>query len=446
VRTRRYVPLALIVVAILVVLAFAARRRVEERADHRAAGLRDTLRGRLEALREHARYLARLPDAAIAPYHTYFRGHARVRLFAAAGAPLLDVERLDDQVATIDRGLTGAPPAAGGRFYVDPARTDVRPEMRNVVDFLAPRRGGGTLVLTVYAEPFLAPLRDAGGNVANDGGPPLLGPLADPRATAAGDGWVVSVPVRFRLADAGASLAIALGVVLLGGVVVVLSERQLRAQERAMVQQRLAQTERLGSLGLLAAGIAHEINNPLEGITNWLRLGNVAKAQEGFERIRSIVRDLLTFARPDAGAEEADVAASLERALELARLSRVCKGVEFSRRIDDGLRVQGAPRMLEQVFLNILLNAGAATADGDRRVDVEAARQNGRVRVSFRDHGAGIAADVLPRLFDPFFSRTGGTGLGLSVSYGLVRAVGGDLRAENAEGGGARFVVELVPR
>ena len=109
-----------------------------------------------------------------------------------------------------------------------------------------------------------------------------------------------------------------------------------------------------------------------------------------------------------------------------------------------GLLVKGAPGTLVQVFLNILLNAGAAMQNADeRRIAITARRTGTHVRIAFRDTGPGINPADLPRLFDPFFSRSSGTGLGLSVSYGMVKAAGGDLWAENADGGGARFVVEL---
>jgi len=226
---------------------------------------------------------------------------------------------------------------------------------------------------------------------------------------------------------------------------VLLLERQIRARERAAVERRLAQSERLGSIGLLACGIAHEINDPLEGIANWMQLGNLDKAQEGFEKIRTIVRDLLAFARPESAAATADVKECLDNALPLARLAGVFQGVEMELAIPGGLSVRGSPGTLEQVFLNILLNAGAAMQDADqRRVAVTAQRTADRVRIAFRDTGPGINPADMPKLFEPFFSKKGGTGLGLSVSHGIVKAAGGELSAENADGGGARFVVELA--
>jgi signal transduction histidine kinase len=230
--------------------------------------------------------------------------------------------------------------------------------------------------------------------------------------------------------------------VLLALATAVISERQLRAQERAAVEQRLAQQDRLSSLGLLAAGIAHEINNPLEGIANWLAVGDAGRAREGLERIRGIAKDLLAFARRDPGDGPADVKACVARALDLARYAQVFRAVEVEDMVPGALHVAAPARLLEQVLLNLLLNAGAVMK-GVRRVHVDAARNGTTVRIEVSDTGPGIAAADLPRLFDPFFTRTGGTGLGLCVSHGMVLACGGDLRAANAPGGGAVFTVEL---
>jgi len=99
---------------------------------------------------------------------------------------------------------------------------------------------------------------------------------------------------------------------------------------------------------------------------------------------------------------------------------------------------------LEQVLLNLLLNAGEAARDtGSPHVDVFAEAADGRVRIRLKDNGPGIAPEDLSRLFDPFFTRGSGTGLGLSVSYGILKAVGGDLRAANDAAGGACFTIEL---
>jgi signal transduction histidine kinase len=324
-------------------------------------------------------------------------------------------------------------------FLVDPRREELDPARRHVVRFVAPREGGGTIELTVLVDAFLEPLRAAGAVLRNAAGEAMLGgPGGAGRAS--GDGWTVEAPAGEG--QLGLHAALGGAVLLLALAAAVLSERQLRVQERAAVEQRLAQQDRLSSIGLLASGIAHEINNPLEGIGNWLAVGDVAKAREGLDRIRSIAKDLLSFARRDPGDGPADVKACVARALDLARYAQVFRGVEVRDGVPEALPVAAPARLLEQVLLNLLLNAGAVMK-GVRRVGIEAFRNGTTVKIEILDSGPGIAAADLPRLFDPFFSRTGGTGLGLCVSHGMVHACGGELLARNSSDGGAVFTVEL---
>jgi len=240
--------------------------------------------------------------------------------------------------------------------------------------------------------------------------------------------------------------------------IVELSLRDLTHQKE--IERRLQTAERLSSLGLLTAGVAHEINNPLEGIGNYLALlqgGNLDDAtrqtylervRHGFERIRDIVRDLLHFSRPQVGRAPVDLVQVVVRALSMASYSQLFQGVEVVRRgllPERPLPVLGDAGRLEQVVLNLLLNAGRATGQG--RVFVSAtttAEPRGRlVELSIEDEGHGIATELLDRVFDPFFTTEGGTGLGLSISYGIVKAHGGALVAGNRPEGGARFVLRL---
>ena len=214
-------------------------------------------------------------------------------------------------------------------------------------------------------------------------------------------------------------------------------------------------SERLRSLGLLTAGVAHEINNPLEGITNYLKLLRrpdaaeadrvryVDRVQHGFTRIQQIVGDLLRFARPRIGDGQADLREVIRRAVSVAQYSQPMKGVEVDVDEPSGpVVVFGDAGRLEQVLLNLLLNAGRAMA-GTGRVQVLVEQNPTDVLVRVRDEGSGIPEEDLGRIFDPFFTRSEGTGLGLAVSYGLVRAHGGSLTAANRPEGGAEFVIRL---
>lgn len=248
-----------------------------------------------------------------------------------------------------------------------------------------------------------------------------------------------------------------------------LSARRRFEAEREQMQQQLYQTAKLASLGELAAGVAHEINNPLNGVINFAQLlkdegaGRVdferqmidGIIDEG-ERIAAIVRGLLTFARNDDGRR------ALVSLPEAVSTSLALFGRQFDK---DGIKVEtdlpeDLPRVyadasrLRQVVVNMVSNAYHSLkekrAEGERLLHIAARRveRDGRdfVCVEFYDNGVGIRREALDRVFDPFFTTrrdTGGTGLGLSISFGIVREHGGIIRAESESGEFARFVLEL---
>jgi signal transduction histidine kinase len=248
------------------------------------------------------------------------------------------------------------------------------------------------------------------------------------------------------------------GIDIDGDRVVEMSLRDV-TRERALERQ-LAISERLSSLGLLTAGVAHEINNPLEGIGNYLSLLERADEPErraryleqvrhGFDRIRDLVRDLLSFARPGVGRGEADVAQVIARVAKLVRYSKDFGQVELSVvGLREPLVVAGDEGRLEQVLLNLLINGATAMGGRGRIAITVAKRERGprgepALEIAVEDQGPGIPEEHLSRIFDPFFTTTQGTGLGLAISYGIVQAHGGTLSASNRPEGGARFVLEL---
>jgi len=240
--------------------------------------------------------------------------------------------------------------------------------------------------------------------------------------------------------------------------------RQMRLEaEREGLRQQLAQSERLASLGQFVAGIAHEINNPLQGVLGHVELlidgAEVARPvratlrqiyQEG-DRAAKIVRDLLVFTGSrQMGREKVRVDRIVARSLASRRAARARAHVEVTREIDaEAPQVLGDPLRLQQAFVNVLVNAEHATAeqDGPRRIAVSVGRSaEGMVRVAIRDNGPGIAAEVLPRIFDPFFTTKDvgrGTGLGLTITYGIIQEHHGTISAANAPGGGAQFTIDL---
>jgi PAS domain S-box-containing protein len=234
--------------------------------------------------------------------------------------------------------------------------------------------------------------------------------------------------------------------------------------EREGLHARLAVSERLASIGLLAAGVAHEINNPLS--YTLLNLGCIAHltaastddpaltrciddATEGVRRVQSIVRDLRTFS--GALRDEVttfDVANPVDAALKLADHELRLRA-RVLREPAPPLMVRANEARLSQVFLNLLVNAGRALPEGDaerQEIRVAVSERRGEVLVTVSDTGAGIAPENLLRLFDPFFTTRApgqGTGLGLSICHSIVDSLGGRIEVASTVGQGSSFTVIL---
>ena len=223
-------------------------------------------------------------------------------------------------------------------------------------------------------------------------------------------------------------------------------------QER---ETKLLKAERLAGLGALAAGVAHELNNPLGvilGYTTTLRRSDIDAEtaedlriiEEEAHQCRRIVEDLVAFAREprlerttiDLPSLLRDVVARLERAGELAPNTVRIVGAPIAEVSVDGTRIG-------QVIRNLLLNA-AASAPAGEAIEIRIDDGPDEVVVRIQDHGAGITREDLPHLFEPFFSkRPGGTGLGLAVSHGIVMAHGGTIQLDSASGRGTTATVQL---
>jgi two-component system NtrC family sensor kinase len=225
------------------------------------------------------------------------------------------------------------------------------------------------------------------------------------------------------------------------------------------VDQQIVQSGKLAAIGELAAGVAHEINNPLFailGLTEFLlkesEEGSKARQrleliqQTGLE-IKEIVRALLDFARENA---EERLVVPLEdvvrSTVELVRRTNAHKGVELVDIYDEeGALVHASPNQLKQIFLNLIANARQAMPNGGT-VTVVVHTEGDHVIATVSDDGPGIEANMLDRIFEPFFTTkraTGGTGLGLSVSLGIAEANGGSLVAASEVGHGASFTLRL---
>ena len=237
-----------------------------------------------------------------------------------------------------------------------------------------------------------------------------------------------------------------------------------RTQALQAAQQQLIHSEKLATVGQLTASIAHEVNNPIaviQGNLDLLRetLGPHAAAvapelklvDQQIERMRLISAQLLQFARPNefAGYVAAvDTAALLEDGLALARHQIAGSGIRVERRYTAVAQPAINRSELQQVLVNLIVNATHAMPQGGvltlSTADAETSDGLPAVDVGVADTGQGLSPEVIERLFQPFASgRPGGTGLGLWISRNLVQRYGGEIRAANAEGGGAAFTVRL---
>ncbi len=229
--------------------------------------------------------------------------------------------------------------------------------------------------------------------------------------------------------------------------------------ERRMVHNRLALADKMSSLGTLAAGVAHEINNPLALVLTNLQLAArassdpreyIAAATEGALRVREIVRDLRVFSQPESDdAEAVDLHEVVSSSLALAR-GKVRARATLEASLDHVPPVRAGRGKLGQVVLNLVINAvqalPASRPVADNRIDVRLREQGGRARIEVEDNGEGIAPDVQGRVFQPFFTTkrvSEGTGLGLAVAHGIVTGYGGELTFHTQPGRGTTFVVEL---
>ncbi|MFL5344029.1 MAG: two-component regulator propeller domain-containing protein [Hyalangium sp.] len=246
-----------------------------------------------------------------------------------------------------------------------------------------------------------------------------------------------------------------------------------RLQELQATRERLIHAEKMAAVGTLAAGVGHEINNPLAYIISNLhyatlevhqaaerdaqgRWGEVGQALEdalqGADRVRRIVQDLRTFSRMQPERlQRVELRQVLELALSIAD-AEIRHRARVVKDFDEFLEVLGDETRLGQVFLNLLVNAAQAIPEGhaDRHEIRVTLRQDerGHIRVAVSDTGSGIAPEVLPRIFEPFFTTKPvgvGTGLGLSICHSYVQNMGGEIHVRSELGRGTTFEVELPP-
>ncbi len=235
------------------------------------------------------------------------------------------------------------------------------------------------------------------------------------------------------------------------------AENQQQARVRELERQ-VTHNERLASVGRLAAGIAHEINNPLEGMSNYLGLleadlaanrtegsvDMVLRVREGLDRVAGIIGQVLTFSDPGAVPHApVDLNEILEETIRFVRSNPTFRQIAVLFRSPEGeIRILGNRVTLGQLFLNLLLNACQVQPDGGQ-IEVATLQDGEKAVVLVADCGPGIPPEALPRIFEPFYSTRGSTGLGLSVCHGIVTEHSGRIQATNRPEGGAIFFVEF---
>jgi two-component system NtrC family sensor kinase len=249
-----------------------------------------------------------------------------------------------------------------------------------------------------------------------------------------------------------------------GRVVVARDLMPLQAmRESQLLRSPLLQSEKLAALGHFVAGVAHELNNPLQSVLGHLELlratgalpetisQEIRRIYDEAERAARIVRNLMVFAGSGRlQRRKTSLNGIMQKVVALRRAACRALHIEVVRHYDQQLpRIQADPLLLHQVLLNVMMNAEQAVASTGKPGRIEIATGGGDagwVGVTVRDTGPGLSDDTLPRVFEPFYTTRDvgqGVGLGLALAYGIVQEHGGRISAGNHPDGGAVFSVEL---
>jgi PAS domain S-box-containing protein len=241
-----------------------------------------------------------------------------------------------------------------------------------------------------------------------------------------------------------------------------ITESKRAEEEKGQLEQKAQVASRLASVGEMAAGIAHEINNPLTSVIGYSQLlserddmpedvrMDLKAIDEGAQRVAGIIKRLLTFARQTRPERTlANVNELITNTLDLRAYHLRTNNIRVTTELAADLPITTAdPAQLQQVFLNIIVNAETAMklARGKGKLLIKTEEVNGIIRISFKDNGPGIARENLARIFDPFFTTREvgqGTGLGLSICHGIIAEHKGKIWVESEMGKGSTFIVEL---
>jgi two-component system NtrC family sensor kinase len=279
----------------------------------------------------------------------------------------------------------------------------------------------------------------------------------------AGQGFISSAEFDLRLADGSTRRVILSGSLDKGlaGEADSLHFLVKDIEQGRLLREQLAQADKLASIGELSAGIAHEINNPLGIILGYTQLllrndhsgseryADLKTIEKHVSNCKSIVQDLLNFARSSPPKKEmTDLHRMIEEALHFVQYQGGLAQIEVLKDFDPQItKLLVDEKKIKQVLINLIMNATHAIGKkGTLSITTAMNRDAGKILIRIKDTGHGIEKQNLARIFDPFFTTkpTGqGTGLGLSVSYGIIKNHGGQISVESEIGKGAAFTVEL---
>ncbi|MEJ2545891.1 MAG: ATP-binding protein [Calditrichaceae bacterium] len=238
-------------------------------------------------------------------------------------------------------------------------------------------------------------------------------------------------------------------------------ENKIEERTKALreAQFQISHQEKMASLGLLAAGVAHEIGNPLTSISSMAQIIKRKVKDQNFieylntilkniERIRKIVRELVDFARPSSyEAADSNINEIISNAVGIVKYDRRMKSINIELELDNNIpTIFLVGDQLLQVFINILINAVDALTEDSNRIIIRSRKHKSNIIIEIEDEGVGIKPENISKIFEPFYTtkKVGkGTGLGLSVTYGIVKNLNGNIDVQSEPGKGTIFIITL---